>query len=256
MEEIAKCCFELRDVDGNWRKHVQWFGVHEIGYEMLLGRRFCKDNGFTSLDEKLSAWSPTADVSINGLCAPDDPLQHNPTCLQLLFTRAQAPLGRARFKRAPKCVVGDPSSAVVNSIAVATLKASNPLSDLLVLDSFTFDEDSYVLLEFSVKCSSHAASVNTFREWFLVCVDHEPGCVMLRSDFLSQSNIADHVVFVKKRSAVAVESPSPPLQPAVVVDPEKRRQEIKKRAEKDRINNEHRFTSHHPVSLFDQCCRL
>jgi hypothetical protein len=37
VEEIAKCCFELKDIHGKWQKHVQWFGVHEIGYEMLLG---------------------------------------------------------------------------------------------------------------------------------------------------------------------------------------------------------------------------
>jgi hypothetical protein len=48
VEEIAKCCFELQHSSGQWVQHVEWFGVHQIGYEMLLGRRFCKDNGFTS----------------------------------------------------------------------------------------------------------------------------------------------------------------------------------------------------------------
>jgi hypothetical protein len=74
----------------------------------------------------LSAWVTNSNVSINALSAPDSPTS-TPTCLQLLFSRVQTPLGKARFKRSPKCIVGDPSSPVVNSISAAALKATNPL---------------------------------------------------------------------------------------------------------------------------------
>jgi hypothetical protein len=75
---------------------------------------------------------------------------------------------------------------------------------------------------------------------------------MLRSDFLQQCSIADHVIYVNKRSmstAVAA-APVPPTQPTPAVDIEARRQAIQHRAEKDRLANDLRFTSHHPIQNY------
>jgi hypothetical protein len=248
VEEIAKCCFELQDFDGNWHKHTEWFGVHEIGYEMLLGRRFCKDNGFTSLDEKLTAWATPNDVSINAL----DASHTSPSYLQLLFSRVHAPLGQARYKRAPKRILADVSSPVCNIIAASMLKATNPLSNLLVLDSFTFDNDTHVLLEFSVRCSSHSASQNVYREWFVVSDHHEHNYVMLRSDWLKCSAIADHVALVQpRRDTPSVSNTDPTAAtPPAAVDPDVQRAAIRKRSEQVRVANEERFMSYHPVQNY------
>jgi hypothetical protein len=51
VEEMVQCAFELLGSDGVNVKHVEWFAVCDLGYEVLLGRRFCRLKGFTSFDE-------------------------------------------------------------------------------------------------------------------------------------------------------------------------------------------------------------
>jgi hypothetical protein len=56
FSEFVLCNFELRGKDNEWRRHTEWFAVAELGYEVLLGRKFCKEQGFTSFDDKLMEW--------------------------------------------------------------------------------------------------------------------------------------------------------------------------------------------------------
>ena len=41
VEEMVECAFELMDFDGRWIRHLEWFAVCDLGYDVLLGRRFC-----------------------------------------------------------------------------------------------------------------------------------------------------------------------------------------------------------------------
>jgi hypothetical protein len=60
---MSYCRFELQNKDQSFTKHGEWFTVADIGYEMLLGRKFCKDNGFTKFDELLKEWPAKQDES-------------------------------------------------------------------------------------------------------------------------------------------------------------------------------------------------
>jgi hypothetical protein len=55
--QMMSCCrFELQNKTQEYIKHVEWFILADLGYEMLLGRKFCKDNGFSQFDELLEQW--------------------------------------------------------------------------------------------------------------------------------------------------------------------------------------------------------
>jgi hypothetical protein len=109
-----------------------------------------------------------------------------------------------------------------------------------------------VLLEFTVKCSSHAASHNTFREWFLVSDAHDPGCVMLRSDFLQQSAIQDHVCVIHKSCNLPKLPSAAPVQsqPLTAAELEAKRAAVHRRSELSRISSAERFASYHPVQHY------
>ena len=40
VEEMVQCQFELLGKDGAYVKHIEWFAVCDLGYDVLLGRRF------------------------------------------------------------------------------------------------------------------------------------------------------------------------------------------------------------------------
>ena len=59
---MAQCRFELQNSHGDFVKHVEWCLCSDLGYELLLGRKFCKDNGFTKFEDLLTVcplWSAT-----------------------------------------------------------------------------------------------------------------------------------------------------------------------------------------------------
>ena len=56
FSEFVLCNFELLNKKNEWQRHTEWFAVAELGYEALLGRKFCKEQGFTSFDDKLIEW--------------------------------------------------------------------------------------------------------------------------------------------------------------------------------------------------------
>jgi len=58
LQEAVLISFSLMGLDNKPKKYEAWFMVWEVDkYNIVLGREFCKRNGFTSFDEKLTEWS-------------------------------------------------------------------------------------------------------------------------------------------------------------------------------------------------------
>jgi hypothetical protein len=63
--------FELQNSHGLIIKHVVWCVVADLGYELLLGRKFCHDNGFTRFNELSTEWqnvsAPDTNASVSAV---------------------------------------------------------------------------------------------------------------------------------------------------------------------------------------------
>ena len=166
--ELSRCRFALKHNVYGYVNHVEWFTVADRGYDMVLGRKFSKDNGFTRFDELLVPWaddhlSPVDFTShLNAIAAAHDPTSHQ---IMLKFDRVQAEIGKAKYKRKPKtlrCV--QPSTASVNKINSSALSAANPLSSLLILDSDVCEGRERKLLKFALLGVTNVLSAS--QHWF------------------------------------------------------------------------------------------
>ena len=267
VHEIVKCCFELLDASGVYQRHVEWFGVHEMGYDVLLGRRFCRSNNFTTMDEKLTSWSEEHSAVVEYL----EP-RPEPPALTLRFKRVKAPIGKGRFKRDPKCIRADVCSPISNTISASALCSESELSALDVRDSFSFDDERYVLLDFTVDCKTTGDSNVVYSEWFLVLPStngaatprHSVDRVSLRSDFIDSvlSSVAPSIMAVrhdyqskagttKWQQAKANVCPSTvvaAIKAAPVLSVEERKALAAAKSEQTRKANDQRYTSLHPVT--------
>jgi hypothetical protein len=210
VQLMSYCRFELQNKDGSFIKHGEWFTVADIGYDMLLGRKFCKDNGFTKFDELLEEWSADADesnVAVSALSstvssAPsDNPITsvtmsgkhqsglignaERPTESSFSvcrFQRVEPEPGDARYKRQPKALrfLKSTCDQKVNRISQNELNATNPLSALNVLDVRTSLNKTEIKLEFFIECNSDHPG-NKFVEWFVVDNAVDKGFVVLAS---------------------------------------------------------------------------
>jgi hypothetical protein len=163
VEEMVQCAFELLGSDGIYVKHVEWFAVCDLGYEVLLGRRFCRLKGFTSFDEKLKKFDELpARVEALSIAA----LESSKQTVTAKFDRVMAPAGSARYKRKAKTVVGV-ANAESTCIGEFLLHADNQLSTLLVLDKKVEDGNNFVLLSFVVHTVDGVKSAK-LQEWFKV----------------------------------------------------------------------------------------
>jgi hypothetical protein len=142
---------------------VEWFAVCDLGYEVLLGRRFCRLKGFTSFDEKLKKFEElparVESLSISALVASKQTVTAK-------FDRVMAPAGSARYKRKAKTVVGV-ANAESTCVGEFLLHADNHLSSLLVLDKKEEDGNNFVLLSFVVHTVDRAKSAK-LQKWFQV----------------------------------------------------------------------------------------
>jgi hypothetical protein len=101
VEEMVQCAFELMGADGKFVHHVEWFAVCDLGYDVLLGRRFCRSNDFTSFDIKLRKFS---DLPARPGALSVATLNVTEQRVLVRFDRVEAPVGKARFKRKAKAV--------------------------------------------------------------------------------------------------------------------------------------------------------
>jgi hypothetical protein len=163
VEEMVQCAFELLRSDGSYSKHVEWFAVCDLGYEVLLGRRFCRMQKFTSFDEKLKKFDELpARTEFFGVSA----MEVSKQVVTAKFDRAITPVGSARYKRNAKTVVGI-ANADDTCIGEFLLHAENQLSSLLVLDKKVEDGHNFVLLSFVVHTVDGVKSAK-LQEWFKV----------------------------------------------------------------------------------------
>lgn len=123
---MMSCCrFELQNKTQEYVKHVEWFTIADLGYDMLLGRKFCKDNGFTRFDELLEEWSDVAmpgnKVAISEIHSKaESAIISEPATSATAadsgrfaicrFQRVVPEEGKARYKRQPKGFSRLPSS--------------------------------------------------------------------------------------------------------------------------------------------------
>jgi hypothetical protein len=163
VEEMVQCAFELLKSDGSYSRHVEWFAVCDLGYEVLLGRRFCRVQKFTSFDEKLKKFDEMPPRSLSLDIAA---LGVSHQRMMLRFDRVVAPDGQARNKRKAKAVVGI-ANATCTSIGKQLLHAENALSSLLVLDTKVEGDASSVLLSFTIDTYDGARSAKR-QCWFQV----------------------------------------------------------------------------------------
>ncbi len=180
---MAQCRFELQNSHKEFVKHIEWCLCADLGYDLLLGRKFCHDNGFTRFEELLSEWNAEKET--------DKPQQSVVSALQSIastpaqmvfikFAREEAPIGKARSKRPDKalrCKLFE--NAATNRISSSALTASNPLSNIKVLNSKPTTTGKQIQLQFRVECSSAEASNTSFTDWFEVDDTMPAGTVSL-----------------------------------------------------------------------------
>lgn len=165
VEEMVKCQFELMSANGTWVKHVEWFAVCDLGYDCLLGRRFCRVQGLTSFDDKLKNFDVLPPklhrLNVSSLSVMQQRIMFR-------FVRVDAPLGDARNKRRAKAVLGI-ANCDKTSIGNSLLTAINELSSLKILARRREESDDQVLLLFSVD-TIDGKRTELMEEWFSVVV--------------------------------------------------------------------------------------
>jgi len=193
VNEIAQCRFELKNFDGTFVKHVEWCTVADLGYDILLGRKFCHDNGFTSFDTLLTEWKQpdgaTSSDTVSAAALNSANLQSCRNYVFVKFVRVQPEEGKAKYKRdskALKCFV--PLSDGPNMISSRDIHASNPLSSIKVLDSRKTDSTAEVQLQFHVESAVYCTSATIFVDWFVVDESIKPGTVQMSQ--CSQASLA------------------------------------------------------------------
>jgi hypothetical protein len=61
IDELSLIRFELENSHGVFIRHAEWCAVADLGYDLLLGRKFCQDNGFTLFHTLLKEWQTPSD---------------------------------------------------------------------------------------------------------------------------------------------------------------------------------------------------
>jgi hypothetical protein len=168
-KELSRCRFSLKHNILGFVNHVEWFAVADMGYDVLLGRKFSKDNGFTRFEELLVPWqsvSDHGDLAISNIDALSADIDSNINFqLMIKFDRAIAATGEAKYKRKPKtmrCIM--PASSNVNMINPSSLTSSNSLSNMLVLQSDILNGRERKLLQFALLGHEHMQQ--SHQDWF------------------------------------------------------------------------------------------
>jgi hypothetical protein len=203
VSEAVECTFELQSSDGSWKAHTAWFAVCDLGYSVLLGRKFCKMNGFTSFDEKLATYDSYKAQSIDSENVVVEELQSvqvpcSGDTIKLLFSRELAPQGEARNKRKAKTIVATIHDSDSNVISLNELTATNPLSALQVIDRRSDNGLNFVQLEFMTDKKQISKAV----DWFQISASVDSGIVVCK-DFVSRHKLENNLL---ARNQVAVVS--------------------------------------------------
>ncbi len=246
VDEMVKCAFELMNSRGEWQNHIEWFAVCDLGYDILLGRRFCRVQQFTSFDEKLMCFDALPEsvhaLSVSAFSAHQE--------LRFRFDRVPAPEGEAKYKRKPKVVVGL-ANRDQTSIGKSLLNSANELSNLLVIDRRSKDNEDFVLLQFTVDTVDFKGSAKK-QHWFKLVDGAE---LQLSRSLISKLMVeCKNVLAIKSiRSAQSVIDVLEKPKDVVVTELSDAEVSAKKAAisadsQNVRRSNVLRFASYHPVS--------
>ena len=200
VNEMVRVLFELMRLDGSYTKHSEWFAVSDMGYNLLLGRKFCKENGFTQFDSMLTSFEDFARDADNVVHVAAIDLSFAPTTAS--FIRVQAPDGEARNKRKPKVVplVHDPA-ATVNLISGAMLKAIRNTIAMLNVIEYHKDADgnSNLLLEFIMATSPKSSPKQ--QAWFRIDKTLKQGCIITTKFALATGMLPSHLPLMSSNAA-------------------------------------------------------
>lgn len=272
VSEMVRVLFELMDASGNYVKHSEFFAVSDMGYAMLLGRKFCKDNGFTSFDEKLTSFDNfSSTLSHEAQVAALAIMPQPKPSVQLFFVRESLAHGDNRYKRKPKTIIATCNrEAIANSISATVFNGTSRYSQLRIVNRTPqANGNDHVLLEFSTKRGSRNADGIIQQSWFVVDPELADGCIItpdLASDIGLQLRLEPATTAPERReSSASFSSRIPALADGVTnhflfqrgVAPQ-RDKDQKLQAVKHRIavanmsaSNPSRFVSKHPVSKYE-----
>jgi hypothetical protein len=249
VEEMIQCNYELMNSDGTWTWHVDWFAVCDLGYDVLLGRRFCREQGFTNFDEKLKSFDqlPAKQHALS-IAA----LSTSSQTLVLHFDRVQAEPGEARYKRKAKRIV-----ATINTnksvISKQLLNASHKLSALRIIQDDQNDKCHRVKLSFTIACKNNTMPVKK-QQWFEV-IESKDAMLHLDTSFISHVMATEQPnLDIKRRtvhtadtkSAAATTMPVPLSDEQVAA----KRLLISQQSNRVKRENDLRFASFHPVKKY------
>jgi len=181
VSEMVRVVFELMDINGAYTKHSEWFAVSDMGYELLLGRKFCKENGFTSFDSKLKTFSEfSAQVVSTAQVAFLSAHPEFSTARTLFFSRVIPEEGESKNKRKPKAIVAiHHPAAVMNTISASALKSISKFSMLKILEQSTnASNDTTLLLEFCLDRTRDEPHRCMSQAWFAVDKALASGCIV------------------------------------------------------------------------------
>jgi hypothetical protein len=172
ISEMVKVVFELMAADGSFVKHSEWFSVSDMGYSMVLGRKFCFDNGLSLFDSKLKSFDSFAVsnpevVAVAAMSVVKPAVALSPPSKRIYFSRV------ADSNRAAKAITALYSStSCSNIISPEELAATSPLTKLLICDQSSDNDVDKVLLEFAADRSPQ----NKLQRWFTVDKAMKSGC--------------------------------------------------------------------------------
>lgn len=250
VEEMVQCAYELMNSDGTWVKYVDWFAVCDLGYDVLLGRRFCREQGLTLFDAKLQSFdqlsSQSQALNVNALSTREQ-------TLKVRFDRVQAEAGEARYKRQAKQVVAK-INANSSIISKDLLTASHKLSVLRVIQEESVGDVHRVKLSFSI-CGADKTKAVKKMHWFNVDADRS-GVVELDNLFVSELMAESPMLIGIQSRYVTAKAPIPQAAKSVETaeltteEVAAKRKSISEQTERTRRRNDLKFASFHPVQKY------
>ena len=192
VDEVVLCPFELQSRNNTWETHTLWFAVSDMGYNVLLGRRFCRENGFTTFDERLKSFdaheNAVDSASVSALASTPPSLRAS--TFRLRFQREAAPEGKARFKRSPRCIVATIIDDAHAFIHRSLLNEGRAFSALKQIEVDTSNGNNRVQLEFDFESYSRGNPIPRQTAWFEISDDATKQGVFLPLEFVTKLGIA------------------------------------------------------------------
>jgi transposase InsO family protein len=236
VDELARCCFELQNSNGEFVKYSEWCLVRDLGYDLLLGRKFCHDNSFTRFNELLTEWKerhPSAGAAVAAIESKEP--ASNPSLVFIKFRRVRAsPCSNVanRPDKSLRCLF--PLTSDSNRIANRELIVSNPASAIEILQRKSFAMKRRDLPEKQVKLTFQVETANkqcsSIEEWFTIDDTLPKGFIQLAKSSAAADVIANFgnlrafrqtpaALADKDKSAPSQRSsPQPPSIPSTVND--------------------------------------